>query len=296
MIKTNNFTANENIDLMNEISLIHPLDTPLTTYLLANNLYDMTGSTLPTWREKSLDTTNDITVAEGSNASNFANSTRAEKHNATEIFMKSVKVSGTAMSSSITGIPDLLNEEAQDRLAEMKVNIERKLINGTFSDGSVDGKRQMKGLLNFVTAGNKVNRVFNEKNFKETVKKLWDSGLATGQYIAMCNADLKEELDEIYKDKYFYQAPQTNEFGLVVNQVMTNYGNVDVLLNRHMPEGQMLIFDPSFLRITFMQNRTPHMELLGKQGDYIQAMLLAELSLKVLNEKAVSLFTLTTGA
>lgn len=295
MIKTNNFTANENIDLMNEISLIHPLDTPLTTYLLANGLYDMTGSTLPTWREKSLDTTNDITVAEGSDASNFANSTRAEKHNATEIFMKSVKVSGTAQASSITGIADLLNEEAQDRLAEIKVNIERKLINGTFSDGSVDGKRTMKGLLNFVTAGNKVNRVFNEKNFKETVKKLWDSGLATGQYIAMCNADLKEELDEIYKDKYFYVA-QENKFGLVVHTIQTNYGNVDVLLNRHMPADQLVVFDPSFLRITFMQNRTPHMELLGKQGDYIQAMILAELSLKALNEKAVSLFTLTQSS
>lgn len=295
MIKTNNFTANENIDLMNEISLIHPLDTPLTTYLLANNLYDMTGSTLPTWREKSLDTTNDITVAEGSDASNFANSTRAEKHNATEIFMKSVKVSGTAQASSITGIADLLNEEAQDRLAEMKVNIERKLINGTFSDGSVDGKRTMKGLLNFVTAGNKVNLDFTEQSFKDTVKKLWDSGLATGQYIAMCNADLKEELDEIYKDKYFYVA-QENKFGLVVHTIQTNYGNVDVLLNRHMPADQLVVFDPSFLRITFMQNRTPHMELLGKQGDYIQAMILAELSLKVLNEKAVSLFTLTQSS
>lgn len=295
MIKTNNFTAHENIDLMNEISLIHPLDTPLTTYLLANGLYDMTGSTLPTWREKTISDDEDITVPEGSDASNFANSTRAEKHNATEIFMKSVKISGTAQASSIVGIPDLLNSEVQDRLAEMKVNMERKLINGVFNDGSTDGKRTMKGLMNFVPSTNKVNKAFNEKAFKETVKKLWDSGLMTGQYIAMCNADLKEELDEIYKDKYFYQAPQTNNFGLVVNQVMTNYGNVDVLLNRHMPEGEMVIFDPSFLRITFMQERTPHMELLAKQGDYIQAMILAELSLKVLNEKAVSSFKVKTA-
>lgn len=294
MIKTNNFTNNENIDLMNEISLVHPLDTPLTTYLLGNGLYDMTGSTLPTWREKTLDTTEDISVAEGSDVSNFANSTRAEKHNATEIFMKSIQISGTAQASSITGIPDLLNAETQDRLAEMKVNIERKLINGVFADGSVDGKRTMKGLLNFVPAQNKVNLAFTEKNFKETVKKLWDSGLMTGQYIAMCNADLKEKLDEIYKDKYFYVA-QENKFGLVTHTVQTNYGNVDIILNRHMPVDQMVIFDPSFLRITFMQERTPHMELLGKQGDYIQAMLLAELSLKVMNEKAVSLFTLKTA-
>ena len=220
MIKTNNFTNNENIDLMDIISLIHPLDTPLTTYLLANNLYDITGSTLPTWREKTISDDEDITVAEGSDASNFANSTRAEKHNATEIFMKSVKISGTAQASSITGIPDLLNEEARDRLAEMKVNIERKLINGVFADGSVDGKRTMKGLLNFVPEGNKVNLDFTEQNFKDTVKKLWDSGLATGQYVAMVNATIKEQLDELYRDKYYYQAPQKNEFGLVTSTNM----------------------------------------------------------------------------
>lgn len=291
MIKTNSFTPHENIDLMNEISLIHPLDTPLTTLLLSKRLYDTTTSTLPTWREKQISDDEDITVPEGAEASNFAQSTRVEKHNATEIFMKSVKISGSAINSSLKGIADLMNEEVQDRLAELKVNIERKLLKGEFADGSVDGIRRMKGLLNFVPDINKVNDEFSEKTFKETVKKLWDAGLTTGKYIAMVNADLKEQIDEIYKDKYFYVAKE-NEFGLVVHNVQTNYGNVEIILNRHMPVDKIIIFDPAFLRLSFLQNRTPHMELLPSQGDYVQAMVLAECTLKVLNEKAVALFTL----
>lgn len=292
MIKTNSFTPHENVDLMDEISLIHPIDTPLTTYLLSNNLYDLTTSTLPTWREKTISDDEDITVPEGAEASNFAQSTRVEKHNATEIFMKSVKISGSAINSSLVGIPNLMQEEVADRLAELKVNVERKLLTGEFTDGSIDGIRKMQGLLNFVPDENKVNRVFNEKNFKETVKKLWESGLTTGKYIAMVNADLKEQIDEIYKDKYFYVAKE-NEFGLVVHNVQTNYGNVEIILNRHMPVDKLVIFDPAFLRLTFMQNRTPHMKMLPSQGDYVQAMILTECTLKVLNEKAVALFTLT---
>lgn len=293
MIKTNNFTQNENIDLTKEISLIHPVDTAFMTMVMGRGQYDKATSKIVTWREKTLDTTEDITVAEGSETDVFTKSTRAEKNNATEIFKKAVAISGSAMASDVTGISDLMAEELNDRLIEMKINIEKKLLTGTYKDGSTDGLRQMKGLINFVPTKNKVNDTFSEDAIKATVRKLWENGLTTGEYVALVNADLKEKIDALYKDQYNYIA-QEDKFGIVANTLMTNYGNIKLVLSRHMPTDKLVIFDPSFVRIAFL--RTPSFEQLAKTGDSVKAQVISELTLKVMNEKAIAMFTEKVGA
>lgn len=289
MIKTNTFTTNENIDLLKEISLVAPLDTPLLTMLLGRGQYDKAISTVVSWREKTLDNTDDITFAEGSETDTFQNSTRVEKHNVTEIFKKAVSVSGSSLATEVKGISDLLASEVNDRLIEMAVAIEKKLTNGVYDDASVSGIRKMKGLANFVPAGNIVTDVFSETNLKATVKKLWSNGLASGEYIALVNADLKEQIDEIYKDKYNYVA-QENEFGIVVSTINTNYGRVHFILDRHMAIDEILVFDLAYLRLGILRN--PHYEELAKTGDSVKGQVIAELTLKVLNEKAVAKFKL----
>lgn len=293
MVKTDNFTVSENIDLTKEISLIHPADTPLTTLLLANGNYDKATSKIVTWREKTLNTDEDISVEEGSETTEFQESARAEKNNVCQIFKRAVAVSGTAMASEVVGISDMLAEELNDRLIEMKINMEKAFLNGVKSDGSDDGIRKMQGLINFVPAANKVNRVFGEDAFKATVRKLWENGLATGNYVALVNADLKEQIDALYKDQYNYIA-QEDKFGLVANKINTNYGVVNLVLDRHMPVDQICVFDPAFVRIAFL--RQPTFEPLAKTGDSIKAQVIAEPTLKVLNQKAVALYTVKTGA
>ena len=287
MIKTNNFTQNENIDLTKEISLIHPMDTPLSTLILGAGQYDKATSKIVTWREKELNIDEDITVAEGSETTEFQSSTRKEKNNVCQIFKRAVAVSGSAIASDVVGIKDMLGEELNDRLIEMKINMEKAFLNSKKDDGSTTGIRRMQGLQNFVTTKNKVNDTFTEENFKATVRKLWENGLGTGEYVALVNADLKEKIDALYKDKYYYQA-QNDKFGIVANTIQTNFGNVHLVLNRHMDTDKILIFDPSYVRIAFL--RTPQFEMLAKTGDSVKAQVIAEPTIKVLNEKAVAMF------
>ncbi|MCR2042617.1 DUF5309 domain-containing protein [Anaerosalibacter massiliensis] len=288
MIKTDNFTQNENIDLTKEISLVHPIDTPLSTLLLGSGQYDKATSKIVTWREKELSIDEDMTVAEGAETTKFQSSTRKEKNNVCQIFKRSVAVSGSAMASDVIGIKDMLGEELNDRLIEMKIGMEKAFLNSVKDDGSATGIRKMQGLQNFVTTDNKVNRVFSEDAFKATVRKLWENGLGTGEYVALVNADMKEKIDALYKDTYFYQA-QNDKFGIVANTIQTNFGNVHLILDRHMDADKILIFDPAFVRIAFL--RTPQFEMLAKTGDSVKAQVIAEPTLKVLNEKAVALFT-----
>jgi len=294
MIKTDNFTSLENVNLAKEISLVSPQDTPLTSIILSKG-FDSTGSKIVTWREKTLDTTEDISQVEGSTTDTFQTSARAEKSNVCEIFKKAVSISGTANASTITGISDLFAEEINDRLIEMKVNIENKLINGTRNDGSASPYvRKMDGLLAFALPENIVKSpAITEPKIKETVKKLWDAGMSSGTYIAMVNADLKEDIDALYANKYSYIA-QESLFGLIVSSIQTNYGTIKLVLNRHMPIDKMVIFDPSYLKMEYL--RAPQFELLAKTGDSVSGHIIGEMTLKMLNQKAIAVFEIDTVA
>lgn len=285
MIKTNSFTIHENIDLTKEISLVYPLDTPLTTMLLSKGQYEDGLSKIVTWREKSLDTTEDISFPEGSETDTFQSSNRAEKSNVMQIFKKAVSVSGTAEASKIVGINDLLAEEINDRLAEIKVQVERAVITGEKNDGSVTPFiRKMQGLVNFAHVDNIIKKTNFMAEFPNAVKKLWGNGLGSNEFYCMVNAGMKDDLDEFYKENYMYNAP-TNEFGIVVHKINTSYGVVNVMLNRHMPEDKAVFFDPRFLRLSFL--RKPFFEPLAKTGDSVKAQVITEATIKVLNEKAV---------
>ncbi|AFM40994.1 phage capsid family protein [Desulfosporosinus acidiphilus SJ4] len=293
MITTANFTSLENINLAKEISLVSPLDTPFSTMLLGGGKFDTTTSKIDTWRTKSLDNTADISQVEGSETSVFQASARAEMSNVCEIFKKAVSVSGTASASGITGVPNSFAEEINDRLIEMKVSMEKQLINGVKNDGSATPFiRRMGGLFSFALAEQSISNAtagtLAEADVKDTVKALWTAGMATGQYIGMVNADLKERIDALYDGKYSYIA-QENLFGLVVSSIATNYGTIKLLLNRHMPVDKMVVFDPAYLKIAYL--RQPQFEMLAKTGDYTQGQVIAELTLKVMNPKAISVLT-----
>lgn len=287
MIKTANFLQNELIDLSKEISLIAPTDTPFATLLMQKKLVDTATSPIVSWRTKQLDNTADITVAEGSKTETFQASARVELNNVCQIFKKAVQISGTAMATDVEGIADLYASEVNDRLIELKVALEKALINSTKDDGSTSGIRKMQGLLAWVPDANKINGTLSIESFRGTVRKLWENGLG-GNLYAMCNADIKQQLDDLFKDQINYIAP-VDEAGYVIQKINTNFGTVNIILNRHMPADKLVIFDPSYLRLSYL--RKPFSEMLAKDGDYISGHVITEATLKVLNPLALAMLT-----
>lgn len=289
MIKTNNFTAHENIDLSREIALVAPTDTPFTTLLMNKKLVETAGSVTINWREKTLDDTEDISKTEGHTPDTFVSSGRAEKSNVMEIFSKAVQVSGSAQASNVVGINDLFASEINDRLTEVKVNIEKKMLAPTnYNDGSTEPFiRRMKSVFEQVHPDNvvEIETAPTQNDFKAVVKKLWDAGLGSNEFYAFVNADFKEIIDSFYANQINYNMPM-DTFGFVANKVITNYGIVNVVLNRHMPVDKILVVDPAYLRLVYL--RKPAFEMLAKDGDYLKGMVITECSLKVLNSKAVA--------
>lgn len=290
MLDTNKLTSQENIHLTDEIAVVAPKATPFMTLLMGKGKVKSTSAKIHTWREKSLDF-GDVTVAEGVEATNFVNGVRAELNNILEIFLKSTSVSGTAQASGATG--DLFAQEINDRLAEVKIAIEKRLIKGVKDDASVSGVRKMAGLLSFVDAGNTFDsegvQAITEADVRGLARKLFDAGNENAEIYVLVSPDTKEMIDELYKGQYNY-THKTDNFGIVVSTINTNYGELNFIVDRFMDNDKAVAFDINAVSIAFL--RQPAFEQLAKTGDNIKGQVVAEATLEVSSKKAVALLNI----
>ncbi|OOR22338.1 SU10 major capsid protein [Bacillus cereus] len=290
MLDSKKLTTQENIHLTDEIALVAPIATPFFTLLMSKGLYVDSKGKFHTWREKTLDGTADITVDEGVDATQFVQSGRAELNNVMEIFYKATSVSGTAQATGV--VNDLFAQEIEDRLKELAIGIEKKLISGVKNDGAT-GIRKMDGVLNFVDAGNVVNGAtlnkITEAEIKSIVRKLWDAGNENGEFYALVGGDLKEQIDELYKGSYHYNHV-TTDFGIKVDSINTSFGVLNFITDRYMPADKIVAFDVNALKVAFL--RQPQFDALGKTGDNSKGQVVAECSLEVGSKKAVAVYNL----
>ena len=287
MFKSTNFTNAEQISLSSEIAILGISATPLTSMLMAKGNIEKALSTVYSWREKTLDNTDDISAVEGEDTTVFFESARAELSNILEIFKKGASISGTSLAMKSTQFA----EEINDRLLELKINMEKKFINGLKADGSVAPyKRQLSGLIEMADASNAVSATgaVTEETVKDVMRKLWNQDLAEGNVYAFVNADIKEQIDAIYKDKYGYNHVTTN-FGLVVESINTNYGTLNIVLSKHVPADKMVVFNDAYVDIAYL--RPAHFEPLAKTGDSVKGQVIAEATLKVGSKKGVAVVT-----
>lgn len=285
-MNTNDLTNLENIYLSDEIALVAPRQTPLMTLLLANGKREKTLAKIHSWREISADMDADSTAKEGADAGEGVASKRAELSNICQIFSKTIKVSGTVDATKTS--KDIFAQETETKLIELKADIERNLLNATQNDGSDGNARKMNGLLNWAHDDNKVNEAVTEKSIKELAKRLWQQGFEGENIYLFVNADLKEQIDAIYDAKTSYQH-KIDQYGVVVNQIETNYGVLNLVLDRYMPADKALALDLDQISLRFL--REIKLEKLGKTGDSRSALLVGELTTEVGSKKAVAVLT-----
>ncbi|GAB7386850.1 hypothetical protein BSNK01_06860 [Bacillaceae bacterium] len=299
MFTTSNLTNAESISLSKEIALVGVQDTPFTSLLLSKGLVEKANGKIHSWVERSLnETADDISVPEGSETTTFYESGRAEYSNVCQIFKKGVSVSGTVQAINVPGVGDEFAQQVNDRLIELKIAMEKAFMTGTRNDGSQSPFiRRTDGIDKFVDPSNVVQGatagVITEDELKATVRKLWEKGIPSGEFYALVNADIKEQIDEMYKNSYRYVA-QENEFGLVVDVLNTNYGRVNFILSRHVPTDKMFVFDVNYVAIGYL--REPMFEALAKTGDSVKGHVLSEATLVVRSKKAVAMYDMAEQA
>ncbi len=286
MVKRKDFLENEVIDLAEEIKLTSPTDTPLTTLLMGRGAVVPATDITVTWRERKLNETRGTLKKEGADAGDPIKSSRGSLSNVCQIIEKVTQVSGTAEKLNPKGIGSSFNAEVADRLIETKRDLEWYFLNGVRAEENESTPRQMNGLINLVNAENVIDATagLTEALMLDAMQKMWDHG-SQGEYYTFVNASVKRKLNDLLKNAANIRVNITNglsqTMGITVQKVESDFGTLNLVLDRHMDTKTMLILDLDQVQIAEL--RGTFFEMLPKAGDYHKGHILNESTIKLLN-------------
>lgn len=286
MLKRKDFLENEVVDLREEIALTSPTDTPLTTLLMGRGAVVPATDITVTWRERKLNETRGTLKLEGAEAGDPIKSSRSTLSNLCQIIEKVTQVSGTAQALNPKGIGKSFEAEINDRLIETKRDLEWYFLNGTKAAGSETVPRQMNGLVNLVNADNVVDATegLTEVLMLDSMQKMWDHG-SQGEYFTFVNAGTKRIINSLIKAdgniRINTEQGLNQVLGITVQKIESDFGTLNLVLDRHMDANTMLILDLDQVEIAEL--RGTFFEMLPKNGDYFKGHILNESTIKLLN-------------
>lgn len=289
MVKRADFLDNEVVDLKEEIALVSPTDTPLTTLLMGSGKVVPAKDITVTWRERKLNDERGTLKVEGAEAGDVIKSSRETLSNVCQIIEKVTQVSGTANALNPLGIGSSFQAEVADRLIETKRDLEWYFLNGTKALESGATPRQMNGLVNLVNAENVKDATagLTEALMLDAMQGMWEHG-SQGEYYTFVNAAVKRSINELLKTTGNVRISHTEglnqTMGITVQRIESDFGILNLVLDRHMDINTMLIVDLDQVEIAEL--RGTFFEPLPKAGDYFKGHILNESTIKLLNSYA----------
>lgn len=290
MVKRKDFLANEVMDLRNEIALVSPTDTPLTTLLMGRGAVVPAKDITVTWRERKLNEDRGTLILEGAEAGTPIKSSRGSLSNICQIIEKVTQVSGTAQALNPAGIGNSFDAEIADRLLETKRDLEWYFLNGTKAEEADSTPRQMNGLINLVNTANVIDGTagLTEDLLLDALQKMWDHG-AQGEYFTFVNASVKRLINRLAKAGDNIRFVKGDEgigkmFGVTYNRFESDFGILNMVLDRHTAANTLFAVDLEQVEIAEL--RGTFYEDLPKAGDYQKGHIINESTIKLLNSYA----------
>lgn len=290
MVKRKDFLANEVMDLRDEIALVSPTDTPLTTLLMGRGAVVPAKDITVTWRERKLNEDRGTLILEGAEAGTPIKSSRGSLSNICQIIEKVTQVSGTAQALNPAGIGNSFDAEIADRLLETKRDLEGYFLNGTKAEEADSTPRQMNGLINLVNTANVIDGTagLTEDLLLDALQKMWDHG-AQGEYFTFVNASVKRLINRLAKAGDNIRFVKGDEgigkmFGVTYNRFESDFGILNMVLDRHTAANTLFAVDLEQVEIAEL--RGTFYEDLPKAGDYQKGHIINESTIKLLNSYA----------
>ncbi len=280
------------LDLTKELILLDKEEMPFTSLLLKNGRQKATSTTV-NWDYELLDDSKGL-VLEGADVETFQESNRQTgDSNVCQILRKAVNVSDTAQAISQEHIADLFAHELNNRIIEIKRDLEYFLINGV-KEINTSNPRQMAGLLSFVQADNKteVTTALDLKKLQAMAKTMRMAGTASNDLVLLCDYNTYDIVADLFFDKTTYIGVE-NEFGSPVKKLNLTYATVVPYIIDTMPVDTCLMANMDFLKLAELRPLT-YAEL-AKTGSSTKGFIEMENTLKVLHPSALTMYTKKTA-
>ncbi len=183
-------------------------------------------------------------LVQGSDLLGARTTTKTGKFNYTQIFEEEVKSSATMQTTRKYTKQADAEYQIQNHLEILGTNMEKTLLFGRKTapaasvPGSMDGIRVITSTNNYDKSGAALTQTMIE----DALQDIWTAGAK-----AMCivaNATQKRRLDT-FLDGYREVDYGATKLGAIVKTYETNFGELDVLLDRWMLSNEVLIIDKS---------------------------------------------------
>lgn len=227
---------------------------------------------------------------EGDDSDDLGFTDRSVGSNYTQIFHQEIKVSETQQVIDQWGIGDEFDYQAKKAIPSLMRLIERALVYGQRKAGSASTPRAMGGFDTFITDNvGDYGAALAQSHFENAVKSAYEDG-GSGPWVAGCSPTNLQSVKEFYdSSNYLRVAPDQKSVGMVIETIITPYGNVDLLLDRWMIDSKLPIIDPK--HAGFLTLRPFTQEPLSKTGDSIKGEVVGEFTFCLRQDKAHALLT-----
>ena len=310
-----------------ELFHVTPQDTPFLSAisgLSAENLdstvagADVVNLTQFTWQTVDLrDAADDRQALEGADISAYTGRTRSVVRNVLEIHHEALSLSYsqqsaynnrmTNSSSYPPGIapagPNPVTNEASFQiglqLAQVARDVEKTFLTGTLNEPATNAAaRKTQGLIgaittNVIAAGLKdLAGTAGNQLLLDLMQMVWEAGGISDEDTAalICNGYTKRRLTKRFIEDGGYQQDSRTIGGVRVDTIATDFGNLNVILDRHCPAGTLVVASLEQCQpvVLDVENKGPgfFVEPLAKTGANDRWQIYGEIGLKYGNEKA----------
>jgi hypothetical protein len=307
-----------------ELFAITPNDTPFLSAIGGLTGGVEANATFFTWQAFDLRSPDkDRQRLEGAPAPSADNRVRFNFRNVVEIHQEALDISYTRQAANgmfaATGsthpngaglagsnpVADELGFQTDAQLQQIATDVEVSFISGTFQEPADNTRpRKTRGLLQAITTNVITNAnatPLSEAMVLDLMQKVWTNGgiQVSDTATLMCNAWQKRQLTTIFITNKNYREESRTVGGVTVTTIETDFGRLNLMLNRHMPADTVVVTSleqcaPVFLRV--LGKGFLFVEPLSKTGANDAFQIYGEIGLRYGNERTHGKITgLTTG-
>jgi hypothetical protein len=274
-------------DVSDVITNISPTKTPFQSSLKTEKIHQKTHQ----WQEDQLDAPADNAQVEGFDAVDGVLVPTSMRSNTTQIFTKTVKVSGSADATLAHGRAKETAYQMTKKSKEIKRDFERTLVGVAQAAivGDDNTARKMASAFNQLDAGGIVSpgtaAALSEANLLTALGNLYTAGgEATIIQVKPTDSVVVADFAKAAGRYRTFDGAKDRKLVNAVDIYVSPFGEQKVVINRFQLATAALLYDPSNWRILVFRNW--FRETLAKTGDATKMMIVGEFSLKHVNFKA----------
>ena len=245
-------------------------------------------STLHEWETDALDSATTDGVVEGTDVETTAATPTVRLGNYTQISRRKFRVSETQEAVDHAGRSSEYAYQAAKAMKALANDMEKTLHDGTGNSGASGTARELKGVraaisTNTVTAATgTTTAALTVTKLDELLRTIWvQGGTPNAIYV---NGTQKEAVGKFSTPITRNIDASSKRFTQVVNVYDSNYGPLDIVLDRYATSSELLAIQEDQFKVSFL--RPVYVKSLPDNGGGMKGLVEAEYTLEYGNEKA----------